>query len=339
MTNRNKINIPTNINDDDDDFSLPKLDPVFRRRMQEYYQNTSVESPPELRQELLELVRTHKRTLEKENKLNNSDWLKVTQPTIIPTKDLGKLFRLDGFAISNLRVAGALLVITIIAGGVSYVVYQYESNESQNTVLNNQPTPIIKAFPISTATPEVNLTPTPFIAENSKNDSNPNVSIPNEQNPIIAKEKTPNPNKLYTKSPKNLANDQIAYNSNNKPTPNIAEVSKDVLRGIVVDISLLETKQFYVTNFGDSESDKLLRQALIERLQNTDFDVLTASQALSTDSYGKIIKKGDEIKIVNSSTDTTLWYKSTKLITGSPKEVADILVNSLLEDIKNQEKK
>lgn len=349
MSENNIENPSKKLLEEDEDFpDFQKIDPAFFDMMKKYYEETRlrIEPSPDLRERVLKAAIAHKHTLAKEGKLNNSDWLKGTKPIVNPIKDLREWFTLDGFAISNLRVVGALLIIVAIIGGLSYVIYQYQFTKNQNGIVTNQPTPLIKETPISTPTPKINATPTPFLAENNKkddektnNESSPN--NPNEQRPVIAKEKPTNssPNKIKDKTPNNSTKDeQVAHNNTNN-IPNIANVSKDVLRGVIVNLSLLEIKQFYITSFGDKENDKLLRQALIERLQNTDFEVLTASQALSIDSYGKIVKRGDEIQIINSATSSILWYKSIKSLAGSTKEVADNLVKSLLEDIKNQEKK
>lgn len=189
---------------------------------------------------------------------------------------------------------------------------------------------------------EIRLLPNSLNSSSEKNNSKI-LSTRNQNNHTTKNQKQPNKIEKPKSNPLNetLDDSQMAHNLKPKDFTNIEDVSKDVLRSVLVDISLLEINQIYVDSFGDKEEDKLLRQALIERLKNTDFELLTASQSLSTDTCGNIIKQGDLIQIVNSSTNSLLWYKSireTRETSGSFKDVANSLVNSLLEDIRSQQK-
>ncbi|MBI4851454.1 MAG: hypothetical protein HY819_06650 [Acidobacteria bacterium] len=326
----------------EDDLELPKLDPVFYKRMEQYYQQTSTKSPPELQKKLLELARNHKKTLEREGRPNNSDLDKRLDFIINPIKDLKSLFTLDSFVISNLRVGIALLIVITIISGISYLLYQYQLIKNQNNIANQQ-TPTIKETPNPNLTPNKNIIPTPSLETNNKQEDNnklDTINNPNDQK--IAKEKQPkvNSDKIRNKTPdKTIHNQQIAANTNNNSIPNIAEVSKDMVRGVIVDLNLLEIKQFYVAGFGDNPENKLLKQALIEQLKNADFEVLTPTQAVSIGTYGKIVKKDDVIQVTNSSNNSILWYKRIQEQTGSPKEIAKKIVDSLLEDIKSQQNK
>ena len=327
---------------------LRKKDPKFVQLMLEASELT--EPSPELRKKVVEMARAHKRKLEREAKLNNSDWLMWLEPMITPIKDLRAWFTLEGFLPSNLRVLVGLFLIVSVISGLSYLVYyqyQISSNTNKDNLISNQ-TPIIKATPIVIPSPMITPTFTPNnITENNKpnNDNKLNKSAQkqNNQKNVITKDQQQNkPNKIKKETlDANTNNNQIVYEANrpDNSSNSIEDVSKgDVLRGGIVDLSLLEINQFYIGSFGDGEENKLLKQALVERLQNTDFELLTASQSLSTDNYGEIVKKGDLIQIINPSNDSVLWYRSVKE-KGSAKEVANSLVNTLLEDIKNQQKK
>ena len=101
---------------------------------------------------------------------------------------------------------------------------------------------------------------------------------------------------------------------------------------------MLDIKEFYVSSFGNSEKDKLLEMALVEKLKNTDFEVLTTAQALAMNDYAKIVKKGNLIQIVRSTDNSLLWYKSIEGLEGSLQEIASSLIDSLLKDIKNHPK-
>lgn len=169
----------------------PKLDPVFGKIMKEYFEAQQIKTSPELDEKVKELARDHKKKLAREGKLNNSDWLKWTQPIITPIRDLRGLFTLDGFSISNLRVVGTLLVIISIIGGLSYLVYYQYTNNSNNTKPGNltskQQTPAIE-IPITKPSPQITTIPTPNIAENksNKNKTDLDRTTQNKQETFIA---------------------------------------------------------------------------------------------------------------------------------------------------------
>lgn len=101
-----------------------------------------IEPSPELRERVLEMARAHKRKLEREGKLNNSDWLVWLEPIITPIKDLRSWFTLDGFLPSNLRVVARLLVIISVISGLSYLIY-YEYNITGENILISENTKLI----------------------------------------------------------------------------------------------------------------------------------------------------------------------------------------------------
>lgn len=252
----------------------------------------------------------------------------------------------------GLEIALASMVLLCILGTVIYYQYTKPQSDSSKTIVNKQ-IPKTEVNPNLTTTPIITPnpveTPIPNIAkkqEKNIDSSNKqiNIGIKSQDNQTIVGKKQNNredSKKIQNqKVENNIDESLIGSNSNYNTSPSIKEASKeDSLRGIVVDVSLLEVKEFYVSSFGNSDEDKLLQMALVEKLKNTDFEVLTTSQALAMNEYAKIIKQGNIIQVVDSSNNSLLWYKSIEGLEGSFQEIASSLIDSLLNDIKNHPNK
>lgn len=244
----------------------------------------------------------------------------------------------------DLEIVLVSTVILFILGGIIY--YQYTKPQNNTNIIANQETPKIKVNPTPTST----STATPSPIETIKADIAKKTEklITNARKKINTSTKNGNNQTIVKKEQKKIQNrkiqesidvNQLVANSNSNTNPSITNVSKeDGLRGVIVDIGLLDIKEFYVSSFGNSEKDKLLEMALVEKLKNTDFEVLTTAQALAMNDYAKIVKKGNLIQIVRSTDNSLLWYKSIEGLEGSLQEIASSLIDSLLKDIKNHPK-
>lgn len=314
----------------------PKLDPVFYQRMQEYYKQTAVKSTPESREKLLQLARDHKKKLAKEGKLNNSDWLKWTQPIITPIRDLRGLFTLDGFSISNLRVSGVLLLIATIIGGLSYLVYYQYHNNSKNTnpdnLISGQQTPEIKETPIPTPNPQIITMPTPNIVENNKpnNDNQLNTNIRNKDNrqAVITKNQQKiNKGNNQVKQDKSIPQNNTIKNTDNNEPEQIAMLERE--RG--QNATLATIKNIYISDLIDTD----LRNALIELLQTNGFKVI---KNLANEPFEASLEYSFSEKnlIALSVKNRQVWKKS--LDSSPPKQEAQAIVISLLEAIEQAKK-
>lgn len=99
-----------------------------------------IEPSPECEEKMLNLARKHKEKLAKEEKLNNSDWLKWLQPIITPIKQFEEWFRLQGFPIVDFRVAAAAMVLMMVCLGSYYFIYK-KNEEPVLISKNTDPTP------------------------------------------------------------------------------------------------------------------------------------------------------------------------------------------------------
>ncbi|MFY9227318.1 MAG: hypothetical protein WAQ98_31900 [Blastocatellia bacterium] len=201
----------------------------------------------------------------------------------------------------GLGITLASIPVLLILTGVAY--YQYTKSDN---AISTKPTLKITIVPSVTPTP--NHSPsTTDIVDNIKIDE-----------------------------PEEITQNKI----NNSVVSPIRKLSKKpALRNITLkDASLRELINFYVVpDFGNTQNDKELRQAFIETLGNVDIRLLTTEEALVEDVYGKIIKKGDCIQILNSSNKKLLWQKCITNLEEVSKQDVEKIVFQLVKDYSNSQ--
>lgn len=251
----------------------------------------------------------------------------------------------------GLEIALASLVVLLFLGGITY--YQYikpQKPENTNMIVNKQP-PTIKVTPTLTNTPIAIPSPiqtiNPDIAKSSKNNSSKDIkdngTVKNKYDKIIKNQKSNNDIENNV-----VIDNKIANNTTNNNIENVVVVDnkirnndisndiEDISRSISIkDVELLDIKTIYISNLGQNEEDKKLRQNLNSKFSVVEgFKVLKQTDVVISKPNGVIKKEKDMIKIVSGLTDKLMWEISIKDFQyDSSEDLADKIVNKLLEDI------
>jgi hypothetical protein len=291
---------------EEDFFDLKVIDPAFVEAVKQSYKEQQLEPNLEVREKLFEMAKDYKKRAIKEGTLNNSDWLRLLEPIITPIRDLRKLFGLDGFSISSLRVA-AMVVIVSVVGGLSYVVYsQYQNigHPKPGLIVDHQiPATSTNSTPVPSPIPNPGVTPTPNAGGNRNND-------------IIKNQKQPNKTKKPKSNPLNgtIDDNQVAHNT--KPKDFITEDTSNSTREIEKvkkDVTLSEVKTIYIASFGDEEKDKDLRKAIISKFSSDSrFKLLKPIDMVKNKADAVLKKKNGFLRLTDGVNGKILWEKELK---------------------------